>query len=165
MRARNAGLLLGLVAAAQFGVATRSCSPTAPVLAAGAVVLLALLHRPAVRQRASYAGRAAAWSLAAFLPFVAYPVWMLLAGPQHLSGPRAAAPAPSSPLRADLLAASPADPPVQLTRWDTFGQRPRDRGLDLTENAAYLGLPLLIVLVVGDLGGVPAGRHASSSPA
>jgi hypothetical protein len=147
MKPRNAGLLLGLVAAAQYGVSNELLADGA-LLAAGGIALLAIFNRPAVRARLGYAARASGWALAAFVPLVAYPVWMVLAGPRHLTGP-AQSIAGFDKLRADLLGA------VEPTWVEVFSLGHIGRtaahwaGGNVVENAVYLGLPLCLILLAG----------------
>jgi hypothetical protein len=147
MRPRTAGLLLGLVAAAQYGVSDELLADAA-LVSIGGIVLLALFHRDAVRARVRYAARAVAWSLASFVPLVAYPVWMVVAGPGHITGPAQPFSA-LDPFRADLLGA------LQPTRLDLFSLG--HIGLtgskyvlgNVVENGVYVGLPLCLLLAVG----------------
>jgi hypothetical protein len=144
MRPRTAGLLLGLVAAAQFGVSTEILADAA-LMSVVAIVFLAAAHHRTVRARVPYALRGVGWGLVVFVPIVAYPVWMDIDGPGHLTGPAQPLFA-INPLRSDLLGA------VFPTRNELFSLG--HLGVtgssfvahNLVENATYIGVPLLLLL-------------------
>jgi hypothetical protein len=83
---RHLGVLLGLLVIIQFFVSTELLAITA-IIALIAVVGLALRYRHHVRERAR---RAAADLLTAFVVAavgLAYPIWVVVAGPRHITGP------------------------------------------------------------------------------
>jgi hypothetical protein len=144
MGARRAGLLLGTVAALQYGTSSELLVDAA-IVAAAATVLLAAANRHAVGAAAAHAVRAIGWAAVVFVPLVAYPVYMVLAGPEHLSGPVRLA-SRLTPLRADLASAvTPTTGQfLSLGHLGTIGA-----GFvtgNPAENAAYVGVPLLLVL-------------------
>ena len=143
--ARRAGLLLGLTAIAQFGASTEMLAD-AGLVAMAALLYLVVVHRNSVRACVAHALRSLAWSLAVLVPVVAYPMWMVIAGPGHLSGPAQPLGA-LNPLRSDLLGA------LLPTRGQLFSfghlgvHSTAFVAHNLTENATYLGLPLIVFLV------------------
>lgn len=86
LSARSAGLILGLVAAAQYGISSELLSD-AVILTLAALVVLALMYRRQVASHVRHAFTALGWSLVSFVPLVGYPVWMVVWGPGHLTGP------------------------------------------------------------------------------
>jgi hypothetical protein len=149
MRARRAGLLLGVVAAAQYGISSELLADAA-MLTVAALVLLALLHRSAVRRHAGHVARATAWMLLSFVPLAGYPIAEALFGPQHLTGPVQPLYA-LDPLRSDLLGA------LMPTRTQYFSLGHVGAVAsgfvhhNIAENATYVGIPMLLLLLVGTI--------------
>ncbi len=84
------GLVLAALAVVQFFVSTEVLLIGFIATAVGVVLLVgsAALRRPgAVGARAGHALRGAAVALGATVAVLAYPLWFLLRGPAHLSGP------------------------------------------------------------------------------
>jgi hypothetical protein len=145
MQPRNAGLLLGLVAAAQYGISSEVLADGA-LIAIGAVLVLAAVNWDAVRAHLPYLARASGWSLASFLPLAGYPIVEGLVGPRHLNGP-AQVLTNLNGLHSDLLGAV-LPTRVQLFslgRLGTVGSAFVSHSLP--ENATYVGVPLLVLLV------------------
>jgi hypothetical protein len=143
IRPRNAGLLLGAVAAAQFGISSELLSDAALLTAAGLVVL-AMTHRQAVRTHARHIARAAAWTVATFVVLAGYPLYMVLAGPRHIAGPIQSL-SVFDKLRADLLSAV-LPTQVQLFALHLGSAANRFVAGNVAENAAYVGIPLVLLL-------------------
>ncbi len=141
---RRVGILLGLVAAGQYYLSSEVLADAVIVGLIG-TVLLAIRHRRRVRERVRYVWRAILVAIGVFVPLVAYPVYMVLAGPEHLSGP-VRKPDLLSTLHSDLLSL------VVPTTRDLLSFGPLGvvgsgyvNG-NAAENGAYLGIPLLVVL-------------------
>jgi hypothetical protein len=144
-RARTAGLALGLVAAAQYSISSELLAD-AVMLAVVGIPALALWRSELVRERVKYVARALAWSLLAFLVLVGYPIWMVLAGPGHLTGPLVSL-AAADKYRSDLLGAV-LPTRVELLSLGSLGAQGSRFAVNLAENATYIGVPLL-ALVAG----------------
>jgi hypothetical protein len=141
---RRRGLMLGALCVVQFFISIEVLVTS--VVCFAVVAAVATLARPSrARRRAGALLRGSGLALAAFLPFVAYPIWYFLAGPRHIVGPPHAL-ANIAPIKADLL--GPVVPtlnqrigPAHLIAIGTSygaGDRP--------ENGVYLGLLLLVLL-------------------
>jgi hypothetical protein len=130
-----AGALSGLAAGLQLLTGEELLATTALIAAIG-VALLALLHRDEVRPALPYALKAAGASLLAFAIVAAYPLAFQFLGPQRVSGDVQ----PRDVFVSDLLAF------VIPSRFIHFTG-------NITENDAYVGLPLLVLFG----GGLAAG--------
>lgn len=135
------GLLLGVLVAAQFGTGTEFLA-SAAVLAVVGAGLLALLRRAEVtRPRVAYAARSLGIAVATGAVLLAFPLYQLLAGPQHLTSEAQNA----DRFSADLL--SPVVPTAnQLVAPTGLVERASTFSGNFTENTAYLGLPLLLAV-------------------
>ena len=83
------GLVIGLVALAQFSVGTEVLVIMVIAAAVGTVLVVcaaALFRRDIVAAKAPYALRAAGAAIVSSGILLAYPAWFALAGPAHLSG-------------------------------------------------------------------------------
>jgi hypothetical protein len=142
------GALLGAACGAQLLTSTEILATTALVAAVG-VGLLAMLHRRQVRGVMSRAAAGMAAAIATFLLLYAYPLKVLLFGPQRVSGRLQ----PLNVYVADLLSfvTSPGyrflDPPISHQIFATF------TGNRVETGDAYLGLPGLVILTIAVLGG------------
>ncbi|MGH9078559.1 MAG: hypothetical protein ACRDYE_00485 [Acidimicrobiales bacterium] len=83
---RRLGIQLGLLVAAQYFVSPEVLV-TVAVLTGAALVFVALKSPSKVPQVARTAAGPIGLSLVVAVVLLAYPFWMLLAGPQHVSGP------------------------------------------------------------------------------
>ena len=140
--ARRWGVLLGLLAAAQFLISPEILIDCI-VLGVVGVVLLALTNLAAVAHRIRHAVVGAVWAAVVFLPIVAWQLVSYFTGPDRYAGPSWH----GNPFAEDLLGSV----------IPTLNQRVTTAGLaavgdrlqnDLAENGAYLGVPLLLLLVV-----------------
>jgi len=126
-----AGALAGASAAAQLMTGEELLAMTLLVAAIGAA-LLALMHRKEVGAALPYVAKATGVALAVFAVIAAYPLWFQFFGPQRASGSLQ----PPDVYVSDLLAFIVPSNFIHFT-----GNR--------TENDAYVGLPLLVLFVVG----------------
>jgi hypothetical protein len=140
----RSGLLLGLVAGAQFLISAEILLTSAIMVAVG-LIYLALRYRAAVRERIGVLLRGAGAAIPVFVVIAGYPIYMLLDGPDRpvgalhtLSG--------LSTYHGDLL--SPLYPtghqliaPASLA---SIGNSLPAGGT--LENGFYLGFPLIILL-------------------
>lgn len=138
------GILLGALLAVQYYISPEVLAMTA-VMAVCGVVLLALARLRTVRARLPHIARSVVLAAAVCALALGYPVWMSLAGPQHVVGP----PHPIAELdvySGDLFG------PVLPTLHQVFAPVSlKLRGDELsgsnpTENGMYLGIPLIAVL-------------------
>jgi hypothetical protein len=139
------GLLIGLLGAAQFYISPdilSACLLLMLIAACG----LGIRHRHLVRARWPYLQKAAMVAIAVFVALVAYPIYEMVLGPEHLLGPVIPVGALQS-VHADIF--GPFVPtsnqllvPAAISHLgDNFV------GGNLSENGTYLGVPLLLVLV------------------
>jgi len=126
-----AGGLAGAAAAAQLLTGEELLAMTLLVAAIGAAVL-ALMHRDQARASVPYVAKATGVAFAVFAVLAAYPLWFQFFGPQRASGSLQ----PPDVYVSDLLAFFVPSNFIHFT-----GNR--------TENDAYVGLPLLVLFVVG----------------
>jgi len=137
------GVLLGALCVAQFLISAEVLASTVITGAIGLAVATAVCW-PAARQRWPHTARAIASALAVAVVCLAYPLWLMLAGPGHLRRPVQ----DTSLYRGNLLA--PVIPDSSMY-FRTAGSARLANTLSggTSENGLYLGPPLLVVLVVG----------------
>ncbi len=139
------GLLLGALMVAQFLISAEVLATTA--LAGGvALCLLVVGNLRDVPRRAAHALAGGAVAVAITAACLAYPVWLMVAGPQHYLGP---AQGGAQVYNADLFS----------TIVPTFAQLVAPHHLsavsssllgspgNVDENGSYLGIPLLVLVV------------------
>lgn len=138
----KAGLVLGVLAAAQLWTGEELLATEALVCVIG-IAVLAGMHPAAVRARAGYAARAIGVAAACSLGLAAFPLAVQFLGPQQVSGTLQPLNIYASdvfnfvlPTRMQALAPQAA---VQVT--DRFSG-------NLAEWNAYLGIPLIILIAV-----------------
>ena len=142
-RAWPSGAALALLCVAQFLISAEILVSTVIVGAFG-LVIAAAVSRDAARHRWQDAAAAIAIASAITAVLLAYPLWLLTAGPARVSGPVQE----TSLYRGNLLAPLIPDSSMQFraTGWlplaNTFSGT-------TSENGLYLGLPLLVVLTAG----------------
>jgi len=138
------GTGLGLLLSAQLLTSTEVFASTGIIAACGLLLLLIFRWRE-VPRHLPYALRALTSGAATFVAICGYPVWLILAGPQHLTGLIAPLQAQAR-FSADLLGAilpttNEAIAPSTFQHLaNTFV------GYDGSENSTYIGIPLLLVL-------------------
>ena len=142
-RPRTSGIVLGLVAGAQFLISPEIFAGTAVLAAIGLMALM--ITNP--RQIGTHTRRVAVglgWALLVCGALIAYPVFLELAGPDRFAGSAHG----TFPFPSDLL--SPVVPDanqlVAPRAWAQIG----DRFImgDYFENGGYLGAPFLLFLTV-----------------
>ena len=135
IRPMAAGTLTGLAAALQLLTGEELLAMTALIGAIG-VALLALLHRDEVRPALPYALKAARAALVIFPIVAAYPLAFQFLGPQRVSGNVQQPDVYVSDLLAFVI-------PARLINFTG----------NVTENGAYIGLPLLGLFAAGLVAG------------
>ncbi|HLX87635.1 MAG TPA: hypothetical protein VKR22_04110 [Acidimicrobiales bacterium] len=138
------GVLLGVLVTLQFLISAEILLSTAVMVVAGLCVLGWIARRDIVR-RVQPAIRPMAWAAGVAAVLTAYPLWALLAGPAHIVGPTQAAP---QVYRADFLGPVIPSPLVHFAP-DRLLRISAPFAGNGSENGSYLGLPLLLVLLVG----------------
>jgi hypothetical protein len=139
------GGALGLLVVAQFLVSPEVLLMTVITVSAG-VVLVALANIAEIRSAIGHVVRAAIWAGGIAAVLLAYPVWVLVAGPEHING----SPHPLSDLArypGDLLGAVVPTELMRMTPMSIAAIGDKLTGKSLTENGMYLGIPLLLFLV------------------
>jgi len=150
-----AGLALGLLEVVQLGFSIEMFADVALVALIGAI--LVVITRPDVRERLPQAARSLGLALLVVCPFVALYVVIGRTGPEHVTGAVRSV-TQLAGLRSDL--SSPIAPTVnQFVNFGTssFGSRlvtitPKPGHVPIpeaSENGAYVGIPLLLLLFVG----------------
>jgi hypothetical protein len=136
------GLVLGLLAVLQYFISNEVLATAAMVFAVGFVAAL-VIGRHTLARRARYAAIGLGTAVGSAGIMLAYPLWFSFAGPQHLGSSIQ----PQAQVFRDDLAAivwptsNVALAPHHLTTTSaTFAHH-------LGENGAYLGLPLLCVVL------------------
>ena len=142
-RAWPRGMVLGLLSVAQFLISAEVLVSTVIVGTVG-LVIAAVVNRDAARERWRFVAQAIGIAAALTAVLLAYPLWLLTAGPARISGPVQQ----TSLYRGNLLAPLIPDSSMRfrVAGWlplaDTFSG-------STSENGLYIGLPLLVLLVVG----------------
>jgi hypothetical protein len=137
------GAALALLCVAQFLISAEILVSTV-IVGAFCLVIAAAVDRDAARRRWRFAARALGIASAITAALLAYPLWLLAAGPARVSGPVQE----TSLYRGNLLAPLIPDSSMQFraTGWlplaNTFSGT-------TSENGLYTGLPLLLVLIAG----------------
>jgi hypothetical protein len=146
MRAPLLGLAIGGCAAVQYLISPdvlSGCGVMAVIVGAG----LAIRHRDLVRPSLPYLGAVAAAALGVFVLVCGYPIYEMLAGPAHLTGPVLAVSNLQSD-SADLLGPIVPTSTQLLTPPAISHLGDYLVGGNLSESGSYLGIPLLIALVL-----------------
>ena len=137
----RAGLLLGLLCAAQFFIAAETFTMMVLFLVLASVLGLCYRHG---RARATHAVKAAAWALGTCAILVAYPLHVFMTGPQHIVGP----PHALSELyswHGDLLGALLPGPLIRFAPASLLHTGASLVSHNLQENGTYLGAPLVLI--------------------
>jgi hypothetical protein len=140
------GLLLGLLCAAQLLINAEVLADCVVVGVVG-VLVLAIWHRREVVSRARTAGPGIALAAASFAVVSGYPLWLLVAGPGHVTGPLLPV-WETSQERADLLSLVVQKVAAPMTRPDGAPYLLLGKLARATDPDAYLGLPLTAVTLV-----------------
>lgn len=140
------GTLLALLVVLQYFMSPEILLTTAMMAVAGTIVV-ALLEHGRVRSQLSFLLRAGGVAAVLSAVLLAYPLWVQFKGQAHVVGPLQQAP---QVYRADLL--GPIVPDVmQRFAPHAFLQAADRFAGNGSENGSYLGIPLLVLLVVGAL--------------
>ncbi len=138
---RRLGLQLGLLVSAQFLISPEVLAGVG-ILAIVAVVCLAIRTPADAGELVRTVARPAGYALVVMAVLLAYPVWMLLAGPQHFTGPTRPL---VNPFHNDVLGFLAPGP---LQRF-SFGMRSLGNRLvgagDPVEANGYIGIPVLLL--------------------
>jgi hypothetical protein len=139
--ARRWGISLGLLAGAQFLISPEVLIDCI-LLAAVGVTALAAANRNRVATHVAHAARGGLWALVAFLPLIAWQLVSYFAGPDRYTG----SPWHGSAYAEDLLGSviPSLNQRMTTTGLAAFGDRLQS---DLAENGAYLGVPLIVLLI------------------
>lgn len=154
------GVVFGLVGAAQYLTSAELFADFC-VLAVIALLLAGLARRDEVRRRMGYTLTGLGWGVGTFAVVAGYPLYLVLAGPGHLSGPVQATSHLQS-FRVDLLELLLPGPaqwlePGLLSHVVTTMLGPIRHAGGYAEISGYLGIPLVVVTVVLCLRGRRAG--------
>ncbi|MCW2572442.1 MAG: hypothetical protein JWO88_2500 [Frankiales bacterium] len=136
---RRVGLGLGVAVGLQLLVSEEMLASSA-FLAAVTASCLAVLHRHSVRVRAPYVLKTLAWAGAVAMLITAVPLYVQFFGPQRVSG-QVQTRAPG----ADLLSFLLPGPLQAVHRFGLADLQAQVIGANLSEQTAYLGLPLLVL--------------------
>ncbi len=149
---RRLGIQLGLLLVGQYLI-SQELFATVVLFTVVAVVCVAVRRPSNIRELGRSAAGPVGVALAVVAVVLAYPVWMMLAGPEHATGSTLPL---LNPYHNDLLSFV-VPGPLQKVVLGTGGLGARVLGKsNATEAAGYLGVPLLI------LGGVLAWRSRRS---
>jgi hypothetical protein len=142
-RAWAGGAALAWLCVAQFFISAEILVSTVIVGAIG-LAIAAAVNPHAARDRWKFAARAIGIASAITALLLAYPLWLLTAGPARISGPVQ----DTSLYRGNLLAPFIPDSSMHLRATGSLGLANTFSGTT-SENGLYLGLPLLAVLITG----------------
>ena len=135
------GIQLGLLVAAQYLISPELLG-TVAVLTITALVFIALRNPMKVPELARIAMRPIGIALVVVFVLLAYPIWMLIGGPQHVAGPTFPF---GNPYHNDLLSFVVHGPLQKVS----LGTQTIWTGVywvfNPTEAGGYIGVPLLIV--------------------
>lgn len=134
-----AGMFLGLVIALQFLINAEILTDMT-IMGLVGLVAVGVVHRRVVRERAREVATFLLAAAAAALILLSYPLWMFLAGPQHLHKPFEGV-AASQSYRDDLL-----DP--FLRNVDVVRYRVGRPAVLWTTGSQFLGVPMVCLLVL-----------------
>jgi hypothetical protein len=141
------GALLGAVVTAQLLISPEVLAFSG-LAAVGTLVVMAVRHPVATRQRWRELSRGLAATAASFIVLAAYPLWVYLRGPYHVAGPQHKL----ANLQRYHDTVESLIYPTILQRFGTSGMFATGNGLTANnpvEHTAYLGAPLVCLLVLG----------------
>jgi hypothetical protein len=122
------GGLLGLATAAQLLTGTELLTLSL-LMSLPALATLAVIFRDQVRERLGYALRVAGYAIVTFAVLAAFPLYILLLGPQRISGA----------LQGFIFQAQPADYVVP-SKWELIAGP-----ATVLDSSVYVGIPMLIL--------------------
>ncbi len=140
------GILLGVVVTAQLLISPEVLSMCAMAAFGGLVVLVAR-HPAVARRHAREIGLGLGAAAVSFVVLAAYPLWVYLSGPFHVSGPQH----PIVVIEDYHTTLESLIFPNSLERFGTAGTFARGKalaGANSVEHAVYLGAPLLCILLL-----------------
>ena len=135
---RRLGVQLGLLVAAQYLISPEVLASTM-ICVVVALACIAIRRRRNVSQLIRTVAVPVGVSLLLAAVVLAYPVWMLLAGPQHFTGPTTA------PIWYNDLLNSVVPGPMQRVSLGMGSTGARLLSGDIVETGGYIGVPLLIL--------------------
>ena len=139
---RRLGIQLGLLLVGQYLI-SQELFATVVLFTVVAVVCVAVRRPSSIRELGRSAAGPAGIALAVVAVVLAYPVWMMLAGPEHAAGSTLPI---LNPYHNDLLSFV-VPGPLQRVSLGTGSLGARVLGMsNATEAAGYLGVPLLILV-------------------
>jgi hypothetical protein len=142
------GLLLGLAMTAQFLV-SQEVTASVLVMAVIGTLVVCFMRRREVMRRVGFATRSLAVAVVTFLVVGSYPLWVYLFGPERVTAP-VQSQAALNLLSNDLISVVI---PSALQRISPSGlqeitNRIAPAGILTGDDGAYIGVPLLLVLIV-----------------
>ena len=143
---RRLGILLGLLCSLQFLIHAEIFTDCALVGAVG-LLALSITHRHEVMDRAHQVLPALGWGVVCFALVCAYPIWLLVAGARHISGPIS----PTwliSQEHIDLLSPIRSNIVTRLMLANGHPFLANGAQVNFSNNTAYLGLPLAALIVI-----------------
>jgi hypothetical protein len=138
------GIILGLLVTAQFFISSEILVSTV-VMGCVCVVIGAIVGFRSAAARLGHAVTGLAWAGGTAVILLGYPVWFMLRGSGHISGPIQLVP---QGYRADLLGPFVPDSVMRLAP-SHFAHIADNFANSVTENGSYLGITLVVALVVG----------------
>ena len=142
---RRSGAVLGLLIVAQFLISPEILIMTVVAVGIGLAIAAVARFRE-VGAVFRHAAEAVGWSVGVSLVLLAYPAWVIVAGPQHVVGP----PHPIADLNrypGDLIGILAPTYFMRFGPTSLIAIGTKLTGGDIVENGLYLGLPLLVTLV------------------
>jgi hypothetical protein len=144
LRPRTLGLLAALLALAQFFIA-QEILLTEVIVALILAVVLAIMHRDTIRTHAGYTARTLAWAVPPAAVLLAFPTWLQFLGADHVV-------ATGALHGTDIYVTDPANFVVPTVAQLIAPQVATSVSSHFSGNAsewdAYLGLPLMLLLIV-----------------
>ncbi len=144
------GLGLGCVVTAQFFISTEMVSDMVLESLVG-IVMIAVAYRRSFRERLANIARSLASAIIIFSVATAYPLWMLLRGPQHITGPAQPANFLGSiasdlagffiPTHNELINPS-------VATHSHYAASFMGGASTLSESSSYLGISLIVLLII-----------------
>jgi hypothetical protein len=134
------GIQLGLLVAAQYLI-SQEVLATVAILTITAVVCVAIRYRAGLREMIRAASRPFGIALVVAMVLLAYPIGMMIAGPQHATGTTFPT---NNRYHNDLLSFVLAGPLQKVSMG--MGSSPGLGAINATEAGSYIGIPLLILV-------------------